>query len=184
MPYTGFEAGPFLTSVFYILLALWAASVAYVLVIKKGAVFGLVLRRKAGTIVDESVLPHAEYQSRTHTPQFFEETPLMASAAVAGAPANLPIGMHGYATAYDDTPVATEEEEAQIAGVADSHLEERAHRHNLILSSDALHIITDNATSEDEEAVLLDEVIARARVTYPREDGWIALNAERLLALF
>jgi hypothetical protein len=35
VPYTGFEAGPVLTFIFYMLLTLWALFVAYVLVIKK-----------------------------------------------------------------------------------------------------------------------------------------------------
>jgi hypothetical protein len=35
VPYTGFEAGPILTFIFYTLLTLWALFVAYILVIKK-----------------------------------------------------------------------------------------------------------------------------------------------------
>ena len=35
VPYTGFEAGPVLTFIFYGLLTLWALFVAYVIVIKK-----------------------------------------------------------------------------------------------------------------------------------------------------
>jgi prolyl oligopeptidase PreP (S9A serine peptidase family) len=35
VPYTGFEAGPVLTFIFYALLALWGLFVAYVLVVKK-----------------------------------------------------------------------------------------------------------------------------------------------------
>jgi hypothetical protein len=35
VPYTGFEAGPMLTALFYALLALWAAFIAYVVVLKK-----------------------------------------------------------------------------------------------------------------------------------------------------
>lgn len=43
VPYTGFEAGPALTFLFYALLTLWALFIAYILVIKKGSVMGLSL---------------------------------------------------------------------------------------------------------------------------------------------
>ncbi|MEX0912993.1 MAG: hypothetical protein WDZ56_00525, partial [Candidatus Paceibacterota bacterium] len=43
VPYTGFEAGPFLTFLFYAMLTLWALFIAYVLVIKKGSILGFSL---------------------------------------------------------------------------------------------------------------------------------------------
>ncbi len=43
VPYTGFEAGAFLTFLFYAVLTLWALFIAYVLVIKKGTVLGFSL---------------------------------------------------------------------------------------------------------------------------------------------
>ncbi len=43
VPYTGFEAGAFLTFLFYAVLTLWALFIAYVLVIKKGSVLGFSL---------------------------------------------------------------------------------------------------------------------------------------------
>lgn len=43
VPYTGFEAGTFLTFLFYAVLTLWALFIAYILVIKKGSVLGFSL---------------------------------------------------------------------------------------------------------------------------------------------
>ncbi|MCB9811742.1 DUF11 domain-containing protein [Candidatus Nomurabacteria bacterium] len=43
VPYTGFEAGPALTAMFYILLTLWALYIAYVLIIRRDSVFGFSL---------------------------------------------------------------------------------------------------------------------------------------------
>lgn len=43
VPYTGFEAGPTLTFIFYALITLWALFVAYILVIKRGSVLGFSL---------------------------------------------------------------------------------------------------------------------------------------------
>lgn len=54
VPYTGFEAGPFLTFLFYAMLTLWALFIAYVLVIKKGTILGFSLygRGAANTASD------------------------------------------------------------------------------------------------------------------------------------
>lgn len=46
VPYTGFEAGSFLTFLFYAVLTLWALFIAYILVIKKGSVLGFSLYGK------------------------------------------------------------------------------------------------------------------------------------------
>lgn len=43
VPYTGFEAGTFLTFLFYAMLTLWALFIAYILVIKRGSVLGFSL---------------------------------------------------------------------------------------------------------------------------------------------
>ncbi len=43
VPYTGFEAGPFLTYLFYGVLTLWALFIAYILVIRKSSIFGFSL---------------------------------------------------------------------------------------------------------------------------------------------
>ena len=53
VPYTGFEAGTFLTFLFYAILTLWALFVAYVMVIKKSSVFGFSLYQK-GPHISES----------------------------------------------------------------------------------------------------------------------------------
>ncbi|OGG41887.1 hypothetical protein A2837_01595 [Candidatus Kaiserbacteria bacterium RIFCSPHIGHO2_01_FULL_46_22] len=47
VPYTGFEAGPTLTLIFYALLTLWALFTAYILVIKKGSILGYSLYKGA-----------------------------------------------------------------------------------------------------------------------------------------
>lgn len=48
VPYTGFEAGPFLTFLFYAVLTLWALFIAYVLVIKKSSILGFSLYGNTG----------------------------------------------------------------------------------------------------------------------------------------
>lgn len=56
VPYTGFEAGPMLTAIFYGLLTLWALFVAYILVIKKSSVLGFSLYKNTG--MSEAELEH------------------------------------------------------------------------------------------------------------------------------
>lgn len=53
VPYTGFDAGPTLTAIFYSLLVLWALFIAYVLVIKRDSILGFRLRT-ANTAAYES----------------------------------------------------------------------------------------------------------------------------------
>ncbi|MCB9819030.1 hypothetical protein H6788_02505 [Candidatus Nomurabacteria bacterium] len=53
VPYTGFEAGAFLTFLFYAVLTLWALFIAYILVVKKGSVLGFSLYG-AGTGMSET----------------------------------------------------------------------------------------------------------------------------------
>lgn len=59
-------------------------------------------------------------------------------------------------------------------------LEDRAHAHNVLLSSDAMrHFIT--LYRDDVQRInFLDRIIADARVTYPSEDGWVVLNLSRM----
>lgn len=57
VPYTGFEAGPTLTILFYTILALWALFIAYTLVIKKGSVLGFSL---AGNVTADAEALEAE----------------------------------------------------------------------------------------------------------------------------
>ncbi|MBI4086384.1 hypothetical protein HY416_00160 [Candidatus Kaiserbacteria bacterium] len=171
VPYTGFDAGPFLTTVFYVLLALWAASVTYVLVIKKGSVFGVALRRQAPYRPAHAVaIPHGEYRSNVRYPRMYAEA---TATAVNSSPFAAPVRGYG-AVAMTDDEVEPETEDA------DTYLKERAHELNLILSNDAVRFILERANSREDRMTFLDEVSARAKAIYPREDGWVVVNRERI----
>lgn len=195
IPYTGFDAGPFLTGLFYTLLALWSLGVAYVLVIKRGVVFGISLPSHAGAHNGGVVaLPHNEYQmyQRQHeeaTGQVKDETPAISESTIAVAPTNLPVGNIGGSYAHEvftfeenEEEGESENEEVTESEELTSHLENIAHTQNVLLSSDALRMIIDHGNGDSVE--LLNEVIARAKEMYPREDGWIVINRERISALF
>ena len=167
VPYTGFDAGPFLTSLFYLMIGLWSAALAYVYVLKKrgmtlGMIYGATVAAVAGAA---GSLPRREYQAAQ----------VMASAS-AVAPANLPTGAYAQVEEEADDTAAT-----MSAG---AHLEDRAHAHNVLLSSDAIRLILDQAESPADELALLDAIITRAKVAYPREDGWVVINRARIAELF
>lgn len=181
IPYTGFEAGPFLTSVFYTLLALWSMAIAYVLVVKRESVFGFSLaQRQALAYGSGSVIPHDTYR---------ESAPVVESATtMTEAPMNLPFATQGYENIWNGMAVASEEKETDEteAPLEDlmSTLENDAHAHNILLSSDAMRLVIDHAGSAEAASLLLQNVIERAKASFAREDGWIVLNRERVMALF
>ncbi len=214
IPYTGFDAGPFLTSVFYTLLALWSAAVAYVLVIKKGTVFGfglfatarghdshghgshgghdahghggLMPHRELAHVKDahgpDSPIMHATHMPTAHHVVASVAAPVAHTVAHAEAPMNLPTAHATHAPAWATIPESHTEEVSEKDVIAE--LENDAHMHNVLLSSDALRAIVDRGETVPKSKEILSDVIARAKASYPREDGWIILNRERVNALF
>ncbi len=187
LPYTGFDAGPFLTSVFYTLLTLWSLAVAYVIVVKRGSVFGVSLPKSSVVAHGPgSMIPHKEYAQHNASHQTIvevHEPAVFAHASVVNreAPLNLPTApafSHIVASwktvASPEVPTTNTEED----------LEKIAHAHNVLLSSDALRVLVDHSKVHAERATLLNEMIVRAKVLYARQDGWIVLNRERVLVLF
>lgn len=155
VPYTGFEAGTFMTVMFYTLLALFALYLAYI--------FG-VRPRLAGavaTVTNPSVFTPAASvfaAATTATPNF--HAPRVESFSTTAATV-------GYAAA-----VATE-----VTGI-----EAQAHAAGVLLSADALaHIasITDTANVNEVSAALF----ALAKESFPTEDGYVTLTNDRLATL-
>lgn len=56
VPYTGFDAGPALTALFYTILAFWGLFIAYLLVVRKDSVLGFQLKSVANSDVDAAEL--------------------------------------------------------------------------------------------------------------------------------
>ncbi len=158
VPYTGFDAGPFLTTVFYALIVLWGLVMAYVLVIK---------RRTGGEVALATQKVVAPAPMRTVAP--------VASVGVMTAPMNLPVV----------NPV----HEVMVADSIDSDtasmnaLEAHAQDARVLISSDALRFIIAQSTSDAERMEMLNNIIVTAKAAYPKEDGWVVVNKERILAL-
>ena len=176
VPYTGFEAGPMLTILFYTLLAAWALFVTYLIVARPKAAIGVV----GGPLSPVDSMKKAE----AVRPDVFAPS-IVASVAVAveptaTVPANLPTGTP--VIGYENASVV----DANPHHVSDdivTALENRAHAQRALLSSDAIRhfIATTEGSVERNEA--LDQVIADAKGHYPLEDGWVVINEARMRGL-
>jgi len=194
LPYTGFDAGPFLTSVFYTLLALWSLAVAYVLVVKRGSVFGFSLpsgvqTHGEGHLMPQAAIAHAASVAHAPTHDAYHAIPtaFVPTEAVHHneVPANLPVAPIAHASQQVASwKTVSETHEGATEESIENTLEEAAHKHNVLLSSDALRLVIDHGETETRSLELLEELISRAKASYPREDGWIVLNRERALTLF
>jgi len=59
-------------------------------------------------------------------------------------------------------------------------LENQAHEKKVLLSSDAMRYFISKITTYSEQTTILDEVLTKTRVSFPSEDGWVALNLQRM----
>lgn len=129
--------------------------------------------------------------------------PMAASQAhaTAVAPANLPTGIAtqgaptpvvGYA-AYTQQqvsmPTATEASEPVVPSAPAApetnesivkSLEDAAHTKHALLSSDAINHLLNECRPGTDRTQYLAQVIDLAKASYPTEDGWVVVNAERM----
>jgi hypothetical protein len=194
VPYTGFEAGPFLTIIFYGLLILWAFYITYLIVVRNRS-----LSPEANGV--SLYTPDAEkreimQQAERIRPDVFTAstvTPMQGAhkANVPGVPNNLPVGT--VATVVTESTSETEVVPATPAPVSVTNgesddavmteIEDRAHQQRALLSSDAVHYFMSAFVDAGERNSKLDMVIAEAKKTYPLEDGWIVINEMRMQSI-
>jgi hypothetical protein len=165
VPYTGFEAGPIMTFIFYGLLALWALYLAYVLVVRRNA-----LSFVTGSIVSTAT-PVAHIDAADVHGVF---TP----SAVATPVFHQPVAATPVATAH----TATIGYDAAITDAATTEIENAAHAAHVLLSADAVQTFV-AATPVETRLATLATVLTAAKGTYPTEDGWVILGEERMRAL-
>lgn len=175
VPYTGFEAGPIMTLLFYALLIAWATYIAYFLVIRK----------RIASAGNGSVQMHMSQNERSMEiakeirPDAFPETTVTSAAPTQAAPANLPTGTT--TVGYDSAAVVEEETNPhQATDAVVTELENHAHAQKALLSSDAVRHFIGTTHDAVQRTEALDKVIAEAKKTYPLEDGWIVVNESRM----
>jgi hypothetical protein len=197
VPYTGFDAGPFLTSVFYGLLLLWGLGIAYVLVIKQSSVLGVSMNTARGPVSGRIMTDTRSGATPSVTSPAVRES-IMGSVHVpmVQAPYALPVAapssIVGYEALYETSPAPVVSQPVLETAVpvvfADesivrARLEERAHDAQVLISSDALQFVLSQSSVEAEQNQILDMIIDVAKATYPKEDGWITINKDRIMAL-
>jgi hypothetical protein len=163
VPYTGFEAGPFLTMLFYGLLLLWALYLAYVLVVRKngGNSMAFASATPAPVAPAPAVVNPVIASTSVATPRFIAPV-----AEVVATP------VIGYAAA------ATVPADAAYEAVA-AKVEDAAHTQRVLISSEAMrHFIS--VTTDEIRSQMLEAVLAKAKASYPSEDGWVVLNIDRM----
>ncbi len=174
VPYTGFEAGPMLTIMFYTLLAAWALFVTYLIVARPRAAVGVVGGAQSAVA--------SMKQAEATRPDVFTPAIVASAAAapVATIPANLPTGTP--VIGYENVP-QVDVNPHHVSDDVVTALENRAHAQRALLSSDAIRhfIATTEGLVERNEA--LDQVIADAKGHYPLEDGWVVINEARMRGL-
>ncbi len=163
-PYTGFEAGPFMTMMFYLLLVAWALALTYLLVIRNKTEVVL----EGGQVNITETNTDAMTKAKEVRPDVFVEsvTPQVSGSVM---PTNLPTGA---------PVIGTNPHVADDATVTD--IENRAHEQNALLSSDAIRHFIGTTEGGLERVAALDEVIAAAKSEYALEDGWIVINESRM----
>ena len=191
VPYTGFEAGPFLTLLFYSLLAVWAAFIAYMIVIKEQTVAGVSLNgNKALAGATHDAWEDIVDQMHENLEQDID-TGVVATTATApyispvkntdGTPANLPTGeapIMGYKSLVENIAPVAEEVVDEM-----TDLENAAHLKQALLSSDAINYFMDNYSDEGARFEALTNTIEKAKGEFPSEGGWMVLNLERVQEL-
>ncbi len=166
VPYTGFEAGPVLTTLFYMLLAAWAGYLAYFFTIgrKEELATAAVLSATPAVPVMPSLMVN-DYQK----PDFHK-----ASATPTNLPTNVNAPVVGYANVEPIAPVV-----AGVAAEVAKAIEDRANDAHVLLSSDAMRSFV-NFTEGKNRMEILDTILENVKGDYPTEDGWIILNEERM----
>lgn len=202
-PYTGFEAGPILTTIFYTLLVAWALMVAYWFVVRRDSVAGVTLATPTPvegaphggvhTRTEEPVVEASEVASSTHVASVAAPTAPVAHEPAPAAPtgtfpSNLPTAganpVIGYANA------AKQEQEVETptpvaAGTASNatNIEDVAHEHRVLLSSDAMAFFSTTFKNHNDHVTVMKELVIVAKNTLPTEDGWVVINKARMQTL-
>lgn len=90
------------------------------------------------------------------------------------APLNIPVGLP------TDGYQMLQTEQAETENDELSMLEDQAHAQKVLLSSDAMRYFIVKVAKPEDRISMLDMVVAKARVSFPTEDGWIVMNLSRM----
>lgn len=191
VPYTGFEAGPALTVIFWLAIALLSALAAY-FVMGHNALRYLSLSfsdlggRGLAYQTTEVEEEHGREREAVYGVEYPEATPAYAKSTMAmPAPA---LAIEPYvvelprASAPAPTPVVAAEPGTGIPSLVDV-IESRAHASGVLISPEAVTAATRLSADRAETLVIFGNILNRAIQTIPRDDGWVMLTGERFAEL-
>ena len=158
MPNTGFDAGPTLTAIFYIVLTLWGLFVAYVLVVKRGrSKLAFTATGKIGGKPQTAVVEPTAFTTETPT----ETAPDRVVPDLNDLSANT------YNPALQEYQNAWQE------------IEDRANSEKVLLSSEVIQALLDPKINPAKRMEMVDRLIKASKETYPIENGWLFINSQR-----
>lgn len=178
VPYTGFEAGPIMTIMFYVLLVAWAFYISYLLVIRKHVTSTGVTMTDTPVINHENIM--AMKQAEAKRPDAFVAAVATTPAPADFSPRDLPTGKPAIGYENHVEEVVVNSNPHQVNDVVVTELENHAHAQKALLSSDAVRHFVGTTTNAAERNKALDAVISEAKKMYPLEDGWIVINESRM----
>ena len=170
VPYTGFGGGPITEALFWTLLILWSGVLAYFVSVKR-------IHERLFSLFSLSATATAFVPLQTPT-----------RGTLGGMPIFSPIvRANGEVPEGEGLEIDTPGEEADAGDgevfAVPSELEKRAYELGVLLSNDAVALLTERGGSLAGAVPLLEKAVPLAREQFPREDGWLHLNRSRLLSL-
>ena len=190
IPYTGFEAGPLLSLLFWFAVVLWSFGIAYVLVGKESVryamrrMFGVapLLAFNRNTVSEQrNTYEHDEPTHDVEMEYFNTHTPVQTQDFVhAHTTPTRPRSLAPYVIhqSTQTEPLVKREAVDGIPSLGDV-LESRAHAAGVLLSPEAAHEAMQLGATRDETLQLFGRMLDSAVRTLPREDGWILLSSDR-----
>jgi hypothetical protein len=157
VPYTGFEAGPLLTTFFWFMVAIISVFIAYLM-----TRFNPIARIRYALVGEKT--------------DYYNNTPITSNTQLHV--------QESVVTEDVIAPVITMNASNQTNYTGQhniSEIEEIAHAENILLSPEALRLIQKELSNTDAEATtFFTKLFEQAKAEFPREDGWILLSKERV----
>ena len=179
IPYTGFEAGAFLTMLFWLAVVLWSVGITYIFMGKGSMQF--VAERVMSLAGMSGYAPQYDYDREDMSYENGHDATYNQSVAYAP-----PVPQPAVA------PAPTQREEAhttrtQVAvdglPALSDVIESRAHAAGVLLSPEAVVLVSTLHTDRAEALRVFGDILNEAVRTIQREDGWILLSADRVREL-
>ena len=194
IPYTGFEAGPVLATIFWLAVTVWSFGIAYVLA-GRGSMRYIMnqffntapafvyraLDRKQEVRYEDST-----YEAYNAEDEYFNQSVTAVDEPTVSTPVANPTSQ-GLTPHVLHQPAGEKETPNHdvidgIPHIADV-LESRANAAGVLLSPEALQSAEGLADSREEILKIFGAVIDQAVRTLPREDGWILISSDTLQKL-